>query len=184
AVEDPDGTPWGYFAYNTWSRHHQIDEIAADTGRSLRELALFAMHALREQSEALPTDDPERGDWISYRLGDAHPVYTALGRQLERQETPYTWYLRVPDVVRFLRHIAPALERNLASSVVAGHTGALKLNLISQHLCLQFERGRLVEIGAYTPEHFYDGDILLPDLTILHVLFRYRTIAELEHVLR
>ena len=183
-VEDSDGTPWGYFAYSTWSRHHQIDEIAAETGRSLRELALFVMHALRAQSETLPADDPARGDWISYRLGDAHPVYTALGRQLERQETPYTWYLRVPDVVRFLRHIAPALERNLAAGVMAGHTGSLKLNLITRHLQLQFERGRLVEIGTYTPEHFYDGDVLLPDLTILHVIFRYRTIAELEYVLR
>ncbi|MEZ4558102.1 MAG: hypothetical protein R2851_13605 [Caldilineaceae bacterium] len=56
-VEDPDGTPWGYFAYNTWSRHHQIDEIAADAGRSLRELA--CCHTPCRTEQALPPDDPE-----------------------------------------------------------------------------------------------------------------------------
>jgi hypothetical protein len=181
-AEDADLRPWGYFAYSMRGKHYQIDEIAAAPGRSLRELALFAMHTLREQSEGLPEDDPQRGDWIAYRLGDAHPVYTALGRQLERQESPYAWYLRVADVPGFLRHITPVLERNLARSVVAGHTGALKLNLIDRHLRLNFERGQLVEIDEYVPDHFFDGDVFLPDLTFLHVLFRYRTIAELQHV--
>ncbi|MEZ4717103.1 MAG: hypothetical protein R2851_13610 [Caldilineaceae bacterium] len=82
--------------------------------------------------------------------------------------------------LRFLHHIAPALERNLAASVVAGHAGALKLNLITRHLRLQFGAAGSLE-SAPTREHFYDGDVLLPDHTILHVLFRYRTIAELEH---
>ncbi|MEZ4715417.1 MAG: hypothetical protein R2851_04910 [Caldilineaceae bacterium] len=76
------------------------------------------------------------------------------------------------------------LPGSSSSSFIRTYDLALKLNLITRHLRLQFERGRLIEIGTYTPEHFYDGDILLPDLTILHVLFRYRTIAELEHVLR
>src|SRR5260221_9401215 len=51
---------------------------------------------------------------ISFTLGATHPVYDVLGSALTPSRVlPYAWYVLVPDVSRFLRHIAPALERRL-----------------------------------------------------------------------
>src|SRR5579872_1128281 len=67
---------------------------------------------------------------ISFALGSAHPIYEALGEELAPYyEPPYAWYVRVRDVVAFVRHIAPALERRLANSVAASYTGNFTLNL-------------------------------------------------------
>ncbi|MCA9973737.1 MAG: hypothetical protein KC425_26165, partial [Anaerolineales bacterium] len=114
-------------------------------------------------------------------LGDDHPVYDALGRQLEQLRAPYAWYMRVPDLRAFLRHIAPALEARLAGSVMAGHSGTLRLTTYRQRLTLVFANGRLQEIGTYDAPRLEDGDARFPDLTFLQLLFGYRSLAELDH---
>src|SRR3712207_3340773 len=58
---------------------------------------------------------------FAFLLGTEHPVYDAFGDRLPRTVSPYAWYLRVPDLPRFLRRVAPALERRLAESPLAGH---------------------------------------------------------------
>ena len=35
---------------------------------------------------------------------------------------------------------------------------------------------------VYEPNAFYDGDVFLPDLTFLHLIFGHRTLAELNSV--
>ncbi len=65
---------------------------------------------------------------------------------------------------------------------MAGHSGVLKLNLVRDHLALTFERGRLMGIDAYTPGYSADGDVMLPDLTFLHILFRHRCVRDLNYV--
>ena len=37
-----------------------------------------------------------------------------------REEPPYAWYVRVPDMPAFLRHIAPVLEARLGGIDHAG----------------------------------------------------------------
>ena len=67
---------------------------------------------------------------------------------------PYAWYMRVPDLPGFLRHIAPALEKRLANSVMAGHSGDLRLNFYHSQLRLTWTQGKLQEIGPYKPKQF------------------------------
>jgi hypothetical protein len=94
---------------------------------------------------------------------------------------PYAWYVRVPDLPDFLRHVGPALERRLAESPLGGYGGEFKLNFYRDGLRLAFEKGRLVGVGAWVPESGEWGDAGFPGLTFLQVLLGYRSLDELLH---
>ena len=61
-------------------------------------------------------------------LGREHPVYKVFPKSVVRKAPPYAWYIRVPDLIAFLRHIQPALEKHLIGTVAEGYSGELKLN--------------------------------------------------------
>ena len=181
-VETEEGAPLGYFCLFLWKQVMSIEEIAVMPGNSWRALGLYVAQALKAMADEIneTADKPVRA--LVFRLGDEHPIYEALGRNLERQDRPYAWYLRVPDLEAFLRHIAPALEQRLAASVMANHSGALKLSFYRRHLKLTLAQGKLVEIAPYEPDSFFDANVFFPDQTFLHVLFGHRSLAELNHV--
>lgn len=117
---------------------------------------------------------------FSFSLGETHPVYEAFSAGLPRIQPPYAWYLRVPDLPAFLRHIAPVLETRLAQSVAAGHTGALTLGFYRSGVRLTFERGCLTEVAPWEPQGNDTGAAAFPNLTFLQLLFGYRALAELR----
>ena len=114
-------------------------------------------------------------------LGTEHPVYDAFGDRLPRTVPPYAWYLRVPDLPRFLRRIAPALERRLAESPLAGHCGELKVNFYRDGLRLAFDRGCLTAVEPWQPAHAEEGAAAFPGLIFLQLLFGYRALHELRY---
>jgi hypothetical protein len=118
---------------------------------------------------------------FSFMLGTEHPVYEAFTDRLPRTVPPYAWYLRVPDLPRFLRRIAPALERRLAESPLAGHSGHLKLSFYRDGLRLAFERGRLTGVEPWQPSPADEGAAAFPGLTFLQLLFGYRALHELRY---
>jgi hypothetical protein len=81
---------------------------------------------------------------------------------------------------RFIEHIKPVLEQRLADSVMAGHSGVVRLNFYHSQMTLEFEEGALVNLGTYGPKHVEDGDAFFPDLTFLQLLFGYRSLKELR----
>ena len=93
--------------------------------------------------EALAAREKKTLADLYFCLGEDHPFCRITPTRLPELRRVYAWYLRVPDLLSFLRHIAPALERRLAQSVAAGHTGELKLNFYREGLRLVFEDGRL-----------------------------------------
>jgi len=117
---------------------------------------------------------------FSFSLGETHPVYEAFSAGLPRIQPPYAWYVRVPDLPAFLRHIAPVLETRLAQSVAAGHTGALTLGFYRSGVRLTFERGCLTEVAPWEPQGNDTGAAAFPNLTFLQLLFGYRALAELR----
>src|SRR6185436_15454806 len=124
---------------------------------------------------------------FGFHLGPEHPVYDAFGDKLPRPWKPYAWYVRVPDLPAFLRLIAPVLERRLAASAFAGHSGELTLSFYRNGIHLVFERGRLTLAEPWQPApqaRNAHADIHFPDQTFLHVLFGHRTLDEIEHVYR
>ena len=123
---------------------------------------------------------PKTWQTFGFWLGVSHPAYEAAAERLPCVREPYAWQVRVPDWPKFLRHIAPVLERRLAASVAAGHTGELKISAYRRGLRLVFERGRLVDIAAWRPSPEVEGEAAFPDQTFLQLLFGYRSLAELK----
>lgn len=116
-----------------------------------------------------------------FELGDKHPVYDIIAGKLPRKPPTYPYYMRVPDLPAFIRHVAPVLEGRMAASPFAGHTGELKLNFYRSALKMTFADGK---VGAeeYKAAHQEDGDVFFPNLTFLHMLFGHLELEEIEHV--
>jgi len=118
---------------------------------------------------------------FGFWLGRTHPVYEAMRSQLPDTRRSYAWYLRVPELPGFLQHVAPALERRLATSVVAGYTGEVKLSFYRSGLRLAFHHGSLQAAETWTPTPDERGSAAFPDLTFLQLLFGYRTLEDLRY---
>jgi hypothetical protein len=114
-------------------------------------------------------------------LGAQHPAYEVLGKSLPFIVDPYAWYLRVPDLPKFLQHIKPALEERLAASIAVGHSREIKISFYSDGLRLVIEKGKLTTIEPWKPTPEDGGMIAFPGLTFLQVLFGYRSYDELHH---
>ncbi len=142
------------------------------------------LRALRTHSEQIPAVTPDAGSVreLCFMLGRAHPAYTAMGEAIAaRYEKPYAWYLRVPDLPRFLRHIAPVLEQRLADSILPGHSGELMIELYRSRLKLVFERGRLISVEpAAVLAYGDDPPAGFPPLIFLQLIFGYRSLAQLR----
>ena len=131
--------------------------------------------------DAIAARDGKELDAVALWLGAEHPVYPVIRERLPLARPPYAWYVRVADLPAFLRHIAPALERRLAESAAAGHTGELKISFYGAGVRLAFEGGRLVTAGPWTPTQEAQGGPAFPDLTFLQLLFGYRSLEELRY---
>ena len=135
---------------------------------------------MRRHADKLNETAEKKFEYLYFGLGRTDPVYDALGPSLTDWRKPYAWYVRVPDLAGFLGLLGPVLERRLAESVMAGHTGDVKLNFYRDHLRLRFKAGRLTDVGAWTPKTLQDGDGLFPDDTFLSLLFGRTTVEELK----
>ena len=180
-----DGEPVGYLAhpwYN-WNLGTVLFEYELKPGISWLEVTpSVARYGLRTGAEYARRDNqpPETKTGVAFWHGSAHPAYEVWRERLPRIRPTYAWYVRVPDLPGFLRLIAPALERRLAESLVPGHTGTLRLNLYRRGLRLEFEAGKLKAVDTYQPDPKDMGEIGLPDLTVLQLVFGHRSIEELR----
>jgi hypothetical protein len=113
-------------------------------------------------------------------MGEVHPIYEALDGELEKERPPYAYSVRVPDLAAFLLHITPVLSRRLESSVMAGYSGALRLNFYQEQWQLIFEGGVLTAVTPYEPKHFFDCDAFFPERTFLQLLFGHRSFDQLD----
>jgi hypothetical protein len=119
---------------------------------------------------------------ISFVLCSTHPIYEALGQRIAPYAgASYAWYVRVPDLQAFLRHITPVLESRLAASAAAYYSGELKLDLYRGGLRMVFERGRLAQLEPWrAPLYKNNADAQCPPLVFLQLLFGYRSLDELR----
>lgn len=145
----------------------------------MRQMLALGQAYLEEPKAKQPARDVYG---VFFELGRAHPVYDAWQHDLLRVTRPYAWYVRVPDMIAFLTHIGPALERNLADSPAAGYSGELKLHWFTDGLRLAFERGKITVLEPWRPDHTWQGDAYFPDTSFLEVVFGRRRCAELRDV--
>lgn len=134
-----------------------------------------------EQAGAGTADTPYAGSQ-AFLLGTQHPAYETAARWLPQERRPYAWYLRVPDLPRFIRQVAPVLEGRLAASSLAGYSGERRLSFYRDGLRLVFDRGQLTTAEAWQPTDEAGGEGAFPELTFLHLLFGHRSLAEVRHL--
>lgn len=201
-------------SYSCWDTHM----ITADTGeavgyawthRSRRggrwglwglevrpDVSLYAalpsvLRALKALAPSVPASRPDTPPVkrLAFILGDQHRLYDALGaRRLPHVSRAEAWYVRVADLPAFVRHVAPALERRLANSVLAGHTGEAKLTFYRDGLRLAFERGRLAAAEPWRAplwgkEWGAGAHAGFPPLSFLQLLFGHRSLEEMQAML-
>ncbi|MEO7000265.1 MAG: GNAT family N-acetyltransferase, partial [Ktedonobacterales bacterium] len=141
----------------------------------LREIARVAAN-LPARAEA-----PAQPAWISFILPATHPFCVALGTLVGKVDPPYATYVRVADLPAFIRHIAPVLERRLAESLMANHSGETKLDFYRGGLRLVFARGRLVTAEDWQIPLWGTPQAGFPSLVFLQLLLGYRSLAELRY---
>jgi N-acetylglutamate synthase-like GNAT family acetyltransferase len=167
-----------------WGKHMEVFALEVRPEVNLQAAlppVLRALAAQGQQLQAQPGAGPLHE--ISFTLGVTHPVYDVLGSALTtRRVPPYAWYVRVPDVPRFLRHIAPALERRLLESPLARYSGELHITLYRGGLHLVFEDGTLKLAESWGgPAYSAIEDAGFPPLVFLQLLFGYRSLDELRY---
>lgn len=118
---------------------------------------------------------------FTFSLGESHPVYQAATAFLPRSPRPYAWYIRVPDILGFIRLVTPVLEERLSKSICANHSGELKISLYRGGFRLVLDKGRLTSIEPWQPAPRAEGDAAFPGLTFLQLLFGYRSLEELQY---
>lgn len=184
-IESASGEPVGYLAHPwfNWNLGLVLFEYELKPGISWLDItpsvARYGLATGREYARR-DGESMETKTGLAFWHGTEHPVYVVWKELLPRVRQTYAWYVRVPDLPGFIRHIAPALEKRIAESYIPGYSGELRLNFYRDGLRLAFEKGSLKEVSSYKPDAGDMGEIGLPDRTFLQLLFGYRTLDEVR----
>jgi hypothetical protein len=181
-IEAPSGERVGYFQHAHWLGATGVSALWYELkpGVSWLEVTPGVVRHLWNKGQEYAKRDGKTCTSFGFMLGAQHPVYEALGKHLPNAHKPYAWYLRVPDLPRFLHHIRPALEKRLAESMAVGHSCEIKISFYREGLRLVIEKGRLAVIETWKPTPENEGMVAFPGLTFLQVLFGYRSYDELH----
>lgn len=185
-ILDREGTRRGYLITPVarWKLSVPVFDLEVAPGVNLQEVLPFTLQALYRQGKEMPKYyGSQEVSRIAFCLGRSHPVYDMLGQALTSvREPPYAWYVRVPDLPAFLRHIAPALERRLEQSPLAGYSGELRMNFYRGGLRMLFEQGRLATVEDWRSP-IWGGNAVagFPPLVFLQLLFGRRSLDDLRY---
>ena len=183
-VEDAAGRSVGYVCHMRDFRGKtvQVEGYELANGVSWLEATPFVLSELAKIGRERASDGGRPAS-LTFVLGEHHPLYEVVPEpplyRLDRRDH-YSFYVRVPDLPAFLRHVAPVLESRLAASVAAGHTREIKVSFYDGGLRLRLARGRLSKVEDWTPTDEERGDAAFPDLTFLQLLFGHRSLEELD----
>ncbi len=186
-IVDDAGEVQGYLMVATkrWGKSLDVYALNIATGISWQAVTLPLLRALQAYGMQLPAVRPDVPPFheISFWLGSAHPVYEVLGETLAPfYEPPYAWYVRVPDVLAFIRHIAPALEKRIANSTAAFYTGEFTLDFFRGGMHMVFDKGHITRIEPWrAPAYQNTADASCPARVFLQLLFGYRSLDELRY---
>ncbi len=184
-IESAEGERVGYITHSPRVRggNMQLWGLELQQGVSWLAVTPAVLRYLKRTGEVMTAEDEkETFHAFTLFLGKGHPAYQAVRSSLPAEGSPYAWYLRVPDLPRFLMHIRPVLERRLAESIAVGHTGELKLSFYRTGLKMVFAEGRLEAVEPWHPTPEDEGNAGFAGLTFLHLVFGHHTTEDLRQV--
>ncbi|HWQ12351.1 MAG TPA: GNAT family N-acetyltransferase [Roseiflexaceae bacterium] len=168
-VVDSAGAPVGYFRIARQGFGEGL--IVAETSLMGADAATAALRLCRQL--ALERGKP----YIRLNL-PADSALVQVARAFGAYDTgSYAWQVRLLDPPALLRRLAPALERRLATSIFAGLTRDVHLDLYRQAIVLRFAGGRLAAVEPVPPGAW--GDVRLPPQLLAPLLLGYRSFGEL-----
>jgi hypothetical protein len=181
-VEDRDGRPQAATACTKSLRAGWLSigfyEVAPGTPMQALTRTLFT--ELHRRAEAFAERDGGEFQGANFFLGSEHPLYEVARGRLRDPGRRYALYVRIPDVVDFLTHVAPELEARLAASPFAGQRGSLDLSFYRSGARIVFDAGRIERVESWTPDTGARGDLAFPDLSFLSLLMGHRSLQELN----
>lgn len=187
-IEDTEGEPVGFLAHpaQRWGTSFYLTAYEVLEGVSWWAVTSTVMRYLKSVGATyqpyLPSEKDQTFGRIAFSLGEGHPAYAFIDRWLPKSQDPYAWYIRVPDVVDFLRTITPVLAARLASSPMVGHTGDLTLSFYRSGVKLSLDAGAITAVETWTPgTGGSEGMARFPGLTFLQMLFGYRSMSDLDY---
>lgn len=129
--------------------------------------------AIKENQGKTPED-------IKLYLGQQHPAYQPiLNKTRLHKGDMECLYIRVENMVDFLRHIKPALEKNLSTSPASDFTGELNITLFKSGIKIDIQYGKIMGIDKWKADSFWHTPAF-PDLTFLQLVFGHRRCRELS----
>lgn len=171
-VVDAAGTPAGYFRV---AQHGFGDGLivseASRLGADAALAALATIHDLaRERSKP----------FVRLNLPASASLVT-IARGLGAYDgSTYAWQVRLPDPPALLRALAPVFEPRVATSLYAGLTRDVVIDLYRQAITLRFEGGRLSAVTEVASGGA--ADLRLPPTLLAPLLLGHRTLAEIGHM--
>ena len=125
--------------------------------------------------------ETQPGEFV-FMLGRENPAYAMLPNLVTSSLQGYAWYLRVPDLAAFLRHVRPALESHILGTPAEGYTGTLTLDFFHSGLTtrIRIEDGSRQSLHSKAKRKISSSDASFPDLTFLQLLGGRRTYAQLR----
>lgn len=118
---------------------------------------------------------------------DLHPSLLASMRFIhgvDVADRSYSWYLRVPDHVAFIKRIASVLERRLEGSGAQGYTGHLCISFHNfGYLTIKFEQGKITDVHDREVPECARANAQFPFNTWLNIVFGFHSHDDLHNVL-
>jgi hypothetical protein len=176
--------PVGYIAhpeYSWWGVSCPVVAYELKPGISWLDVTPSVVRHMWEVGKTVCDSEGKTRSAFTFGLSGSHPVYEVMRDNLPRVRQPYCWYLRVPDLPGFIRHITPVLERRLSESLIPGFSGAVRISFYRSGIRLVLENGRLTLVEPWQPgPKENEGEVAFPDLTFLQQVFGHRTMDELK----
>ena len=125
-------------------------------------------------------DQERRIKAVGSEMKPNHPAFIFDNGVLGSQpDNDYAWYVRVPDLAKFITKISGTLNRRLENSIHAGYNGELKINLGNSRLTIAFKDGTFSHATNSGRAPRSDATAAFPGLNFLQILFGRRTVADI-----
>ncbi|MBT4500905.1 MAG: GNAT family N-acetyltransferase [Gemmatimonadetes bacterium] len=114
-----------------------VSEISEDIGHdALNHLFFFC------KQKALERDKP----YIRLNLHNESTVGKIAIAMGAPEGKPYAWQIKIPDKARYLKKIAPVLEKRMAQSPFPLFSEAIRLDFFRSSIDLTWEKGKLASV--------------------------------------
>lgn len=127
-------------------------------------------------------EDQKTIQQVGIQISTNHPLHARLAHVFPQENSGYSWYVRVPHLLEFIKKITPVLEENLQNSPYQGLNRVVKVNAFSIGFEMEFLKGKLIRIDPWQPGSWEEGDFLCPEKVFYHLLFGHRSFTELHTI--